>query len=279
MQPLTLHAYSKLYICCSLPSTNFCSMYSEILFMLNFGKCSMYSELQSNKDCDPQLMVNRFLNFHQKLAQTRLIAQSLSKSSQQSPYNCNPKNPAPHRSAVKVALERKSCATQWVKAALQSELSQFPLQLKSSFATEAPPVLATMLSSVIHKPKNGISKGSTLLLASSALQCEFNRWFLRYIDKLLDSLQSESTYRGCELEVASLLCQLKRVDEWLNNITCKDRVRSDSTSLEDDEMEACERVRRKIYSILLRHVESAAFALESMSSPNHGKDKELMLTS
>ncbi|CAL9073518.1 unnamed protein product [Musa acuminata var. zebrina] len=237
---------------------------------------STYSELQSDKDGDPQLMVNRFLNFHHSLGQTRLIAQSLERSTQ--PSSCN-YNPASARSVGKVAAERKSCATSWVKAALESDLVRFPTQVKALPETsEAPP-------SHGGRTKNSLAKGSSLLLASNTLQHEYNRWFLRYIDKFLDSIQSKTGYNGCELEVAGLLCQLKRVDGWLNTITSKeisswprDRLR-DGVLSEEDEAEACERVRRKIYNVLLRHVESAAIALESMSTPDEEQDRELMLSS
>ncbi|WOL16950.1 hypothetical protein Cni_G25738 [Canna indica] len=252
-----------------------------------FIEClSMYAELQSEKDEDPQDVVNRFLNFHQKMAHTRVIAQSLLKSTQQSSCNWSLPCPASTRSVAKVASERKSYATLWIKAAMESDLSQFPAQLKTDFeASEAlPSNNSNMPCSITSKTKNVLPKGSSILMAANALQYEYNRWFLRYIDKFLDTLQSEDGDSACELEVANLLCQLKRVDDWLNNITRKDlnwprdRIRDNMLS-EDEEIEACERVRRKIYSILLRHVESAAIALESMSTPDHKEDRELMLTS
>ncbi|KAJ8486212.1 hypothetical protein OPV22_018697 [Ensete ventricosum] len=231
-----------------------------------------YSELQSDKDGDPQLMVNRFLNFHQSLAQTRSIAQSLERSTTQL-SSCN-YNPASARPVGKVAAERKSCATSWIKAALESGLVRFPTQVKLLPETsEAPP-------SHGGRTRNGLAKGSSsLLLASNTLQHEYNRWFLRYIDKFLDSIQSRTGYSGCELEVAGLLCQLKRVDEWLNSITGKEIRLRDGMLSEEEEAEACERVRRKIYNVLLRHVESAAIALESMSTPDEEQDRELMMLS
>lgn len=171
---------------------------------------------------------------------------------------------------------------------MRSDLSKLPEQKNN--AHEDPQVASSNPCTSSSKPKNNAaaaSKGSSLLTASNALQYEFNRWFLRYIDKFLDSL-SGSRSDSSESEVASLLCQLKRVDDWLNNIASKDttwprdRVR-ESLSTEDDEVEACQRVRWKIYSVLLRHVESAAVALESMSVPDEEeeeeKDGELMLTS
>ncbi|CAL9083882.1 unnamed protein product [Musa textilis] len=235
---------------------------------------SMYSELQSDKDGDPRHTVDGLLTFQHKLAQTRLIAQALSRSSQPNSCSCNSSSPAPPRSVAGVASERQRCATSWIKAALESDLSRLPEQQKTaSEPQEAPPSNADALSPTTHshRPKNAASSmgSNSLLLASSALQYEYNRWFLRYIDKFLDSIQGETGYGACELEVASLLCQLKRVDDWLNDVTRKE--------VTEDEAEACERVRRKIYGILLRHVESAAIALESMSTPEGEMDRDLML--
>ncbi|XP_065001839.1 uncharacterized protein LOC135634989 [Musa acuminata AAA Group] len=235
---------------------------------------SMYSELQSDKDGDPRHTVNGLLTFHHKLAQTRLIAQALSRSSQPNSCGCNSSSPAPLTSVARVASERQHCATSWIKAALESDLSRLPEQQKTaSEPQEAPPSNADVLSPTTHshRPKNTASSmgSNSLLLASSALQHEYNRWFLRYIDRFLDSIQGETGYGACELEVASLLCQLKRVDDWLNDVTGKE--------VTEDEAEACERVRRKIYGILLRHVESAAIALESMSTPEGEMDRDLML--
>jgi hypothetical protein len=45
-----------------------------------------------------------------------------------------------------------------------------------------------------------------------------------------------------------------------------DRSSRDSVLSEEEENDACERVRRKIYGALLRHVQYAAMALESINS-------------
>lgn len=224
--------------------------FNSLHFSSGFASCSLYAELQVDKDGDPQRIVNSFLNFHQKLAETRLIAQSLSK-----PGNSS-----------QIASERKSCATLWIKTAMESGLAM-------SNATEDSPVVSSNPYTSSFKAKNNaVSKGSSLLVASNSLQCEFNRLFLRYLERLLDSV-SGSGSDSCEAEVVALLCQLKRVDDWLNDITSKDlswpRDRGrDNRSTESEEAEACQRVRRKIYGILLRRVESAAIGMESMSVPD-----------
>lgn len=111
---------------------------------------------------------------------------------------------------------------------------------------------------------------------AKALQSECNRWFLRYIEKFLDVIHRKRACKANESQIASLLCRLKRVDDWLVTISTKnkswatERLR-ESSLLEDDEAEACGKVRRKIYGILLKHVESAAMALESMSTTDEDK--------
>ncbi|XP_042418751.1 uncharacterized protein LOC122007056 [Zingiber officinale] len=216
---------------------------------------NLYAELQVDKDGDPQRVVNSFLNFHRELAQMRLIVQSLWKPNESS----------------QVASERKSCATLWIKTAIESDLAKPPTQMSN--ATEDSQVASNYPCVPSFKPRNNASsKAGNLLVASNALQCEFNRRFLRYLERFLDSV-SGSGSDSCEAQVAALLCQLKRVDDWLNNITSKgstwprDKGR-DKMWTEGEEVEACRRVRRKIYGILLQHVESAAIALESMSVPD-----------
>lgn len=156
---------------------------------------------------------------------------------------------------------------------MESGLAKPPLTPMSN-ATEDSLVASSNPYVSSFKPMtNAVCKGSSLLVASNALQCEFNRWFLRYLERLLDSV-SGSGSDLCEAEVAALLCQLKRVDDWPNNITSKDlswprdRGRDNTSTTKGEEVEACQRVRRKIYGILLRHVESAANGLESLSVPD-----------
>ncbi|XP_074577934.1 uncharacterized protein LOC141834511 [Curcuma longa] len=217
---------------------------------------NLYAELQVDKDGDPQRVVNSFLNFHQKLARTRLVVQSLSRP----------------RESSQVASERKSCAALWIKTAMESDLAKPPTQVSDATEDSQAASSYPYVPSLKQPRNNAASKGGNLLAASNALQCEFNRWFLRYLERFLDSA-SGSGSDSCEAEVAALLCLLKRVDDWLNDIASEDLSRPrgrgrDSMSTEGEEAEACRRVRRKIYGILLQHVESAAIALESMNVPD-----------
>ncbi|XP_038983685.1 uncharacterized protein LOC120111198 [Phoenix dactylifera] len=239
---------------------------------------SMYSELQSDKEGDPQYVVDKFLNFHQDLTQARLIIQSLTRLSSSRTCGHNSASSASIKAGAKVVSEKRRYAVSWVKAALESDLSQFPTEMReSSELVEDSMTHGRLLS--IKKRNNTLHKWSNLLMAADSaniLQSESNRWFLKYIDKFLDVVESESGYTACESQVASLLCQLKRVDDWLNTITNKERAwpsdrNKDGMLSEEEDAEACERVRKKIYSILLSHVSSVAFALESMSATDEDK--------
>ncbi|XP_010942836.1 uncharacterized protein [Elaeis guineensis] len=239
---------------------------------------SMYSELQSDKEGDPQYIVDRFLKFHQDLAQTRLIIQSLTRLSSTKTCCHNSASSPSIKAAAKVVSEKKRYAVSWVKAALESDLSQFPTEIKASSELAEDSMTDGKLPSI--KKSNGtLHKWSNLFMAAelaNILHSESNRWFLKYIDKFLDIVESEADYAACESQVASLLCQLKRVDDWLNTITSKERAwpsdrNKDGTLSEEEDAEACERVRKKIYSILLRHVANVAFALESMTTTDEDK--------
>ncbi|XP_072973506.1 uncharacterized protein [Typha angustifolia] len=254
---------------------------------------SVYSELQSEKDDEPKDFIERFLKFQHDLDEAISIAQSLIKLRQSRTCGCNVATSASAKAAAKVTLERTECAFSWIKAALESELSRFPNEIKTTIPTDVSVTDVKLLvpMSLCHKPncacidkrRNNsdiFTKRSSLIVVSNmanVLQMECTKWFLRYIEKFLDAVEKETDYASYESQVASLLHQLKRVDDWLNDIAKKDRLcpidrSKDSMLSEDEENEACERVRRKIYSILLKHVESAANALESLSATDEEKE-------
>ncbi|XP_020584201.1 uncharacterized protein LOC110027210 [Phalaenopsis equestris] len=249
------------------------------------GCLSTYSELQASKvDHNPQKVVDKFLDFHEELSRTILATQSLSRTN--SSFS-QPLSSSLHQ--AKDASERRKCAASWIKAALKSELSRSP---KTSNTITDP----TEPSSPDRKSQTSRSrqkKGPDSLSALSALptlncniiaadlakalQSECNRWFLRFIEKLLDVIHTKkSCCKTNESQIASLLCQLKRVDDWLATVSTKDKCwaterSKESFVLEDDDGVACGRVRRKIYEILLKHLGSAAMALESLSTTDEDK--------
>uniref|UniRef100_A0ACD5YWH2 Uncharacterized protein n=1 Tax=Avena sativa TaxID=4498 RepID=A0ACD5YWH2_AVESA len=249
-------------------------------------KCLItYSELQADRDNDPKELIDRFLRFSQELDHAIFVAQS------QTRLRHSESSSASAKALTKAALDRKQSAISWVRAAIEADLSPLSshTRVTSESATaslsEPKPVAPRCCCS---KPKcncNGKSssrktadacaEGSNLSAAMDlavALRSECTRWFLKYIDKFLDDTENETGHETCDSQVAGLLQQLKRVDDWLNHVVRHERMlpvdRSgrDGVFSEEEENDACERVRRKIYGALLRHVQYAAMALESMNS-------------
>ncbi|KAF8664300.1 hypothetical protein HU200_054848 [Digitaria exilis] len=194
------------------------------------------------------------------------------------------------KAAAKTALDRKQSAISWVRAAVEADLSHFSshTRVAASESTKASVAEPKPVSPLFcSKPKcncnsrpskknaDGSTEASGLNAAlelATAMRSDCNRWFLKYIDKFLDDIESETGYATCDSQVAGLLQQLKKVDDWLNRVVRHERMFSidrgskDSVLSEEEESDACERVRRKIYGALLRHVQYAAMALESIGS-------------
>ncbi|KAL5196526.1 hypothetical protein ABZP36_000038 [Zizania latifolia] len=258
-------------------------------------KClSTYSELQSDKEDDPKELIDRFLKFSQELDHAIFIAQSQNKARQVKACGSS----ASAKATLKAALDRKQSAISWIRSAIEADLSPFsshtrPTESPKLLLAESKPVTPLFCCS---KPKCGCSnksssmktasEGSSLSAAmdlAAALRSECNRWFLTYIDKFLDDVErDDAVYAACDSQVAGLLQQLKRVDDWLNRVvqherrmlSVVDRSSKDSIFSEEEESDACERVRRKIYGALLRHVQYAAIALESLNSVTDEEKEE-----
>ncbi|KQK15462.1 uncharacterized protein LOC100838344 [Brachypodium distachyon] len=260
-------------------------------------KClSTYSELQSDKDDDPKELIDRFLRFSQELDHAIFIAQSHTRHIRQaksggSNSSSTSSASASAKAATKAALERKQSAISWVRAAIEADLSppsSHASVIAASEQAKAPPPESKPVTPRLccSKPKcscngksssrktgNASSEGNTAAMdLAVALRSECTRWFLGFVDKFLDDVEAESEAGGCDAQVAGLLHQLKRVDDWLNRVVrherafLVDRGGKDGVFSEEEENDACERVRRKIYGALLRHVQYAAMALEGMNS-------------
>lgn len=157
---------------------------------------------------------------------------------------------------------------------------------RASSVAESKPVSPLFCSKrnsrVSKKTADASTEGSNLNAAMDlaiAMRSDGNRWFLKYIDKFLDDIQSDYA-ATCDSQVAGFLQQLKKVDDWLNRVVRHERMFSidrsskDSVLSEEEESDACERVRRKIYAALLRHVQFAAMALEGINTVTD-EEKEL----
>lgn len=255
----------------------------------------MYSQLRSIEEDNAQPMVNRFLNLHDDMIQAKAITQSLANIRTLRTSESDSLTTGSIKEAVQVTSERKKHAASWIKAAVASDLSPFPAPTKPAVnSTKAAKTKRKICSVNCSKPRGSCIinkqqknaetqliqaaseeslewvKGSSLLVVAdlaNALQGECKRWFLNYVEKYLDDLGSKTSTNESESEIAGVLCQIKRVEDWLGVVTHnQDNQFKDACALsEDEETQACGRVRKKIYSILLKHVESAARALENMS--------------
>ncbi|MCO5560699.1 hypothetical protein L7F22_014316 [Adiantum nelumboides] len=105
---------------------------------------------------------------------------------------------------------------------------------------------------------------------ASKLQKESQSWFLKFLESALDngfqaSNSGESNVDASakvipqdKSQIAAMLSQLKRVNDWLDQV--------DTTMQDPNNIElpvTVSRIRKKIYTYLLQHVESAAVALGS----------------
>ncbi|KAF5743807.1 hypothetical protein HS088_TW08G00395 [Tripterygium wilfordii] len=95
-------------------------------------------------------------------------------------------------------------------------------------------------------------------------------WFLRFLEEALDAgfrvntqeiKGKDNAKRRMEPEnhIAVILSQLKHANQWL------DKVRSNLSSENSGLIEAVDRLKQKVYTCLLSHVDSAASALENRS--------------
>ena len=102
------------------------------------------------------------------------------------------------------------------------------------------------------------------------VQLEAQKWFLHFMEGALDSgfrvsvsggangmEEGKVVSRADNSQIASMLSQLKHVNDWLDQVW-------EGVDLKMGETKAW--LKRKIYEFLLQHVESAASALGNVSS-------------
>lgn len=87
------------------------------------------------------------------------------------------------------------------------------------------------------------------------LRVESEEWFIGFVERFLDSETSRVLSGNCEIAV--MLSQLKRLNDWVDEIDDED---------EGVSAETLSRLRHKIYEHLLINVESAAAALEGTTA-------------
>lgn len=107
-------------------------------------------------------------------------------------------------------------------------------------------------------------------LLRDALLKESTSWFLNFLEEALDAgfRKGNQDKKGrnnagrqteADNHIAVALSQLKQANEWL------DKLKGNLSSAESGSRETIDRLKKKVYSCLLVHVESAASALESRS--------------
>lgn len=272
------------------------------LFLIIWCFTSVYSEIQLAKGEEPQPSVNMFFKLQQDLADNRLIVQSLTNISPvKGNENADPNSHGSIREALKLAVDRKRNATLWIKEALASDLTP-PSVPKSACIGAIKSVRKpnTNCSSkpkgsyIVKKQKNnngggnqvGLAsekdnsqdwmKGSGLCAAGELTNCllyECRRWYLGYAENYLDEVKSKTiSMESDSMQVAEMMSQIKKVSDWLDVIVKKDDSSSpksgsiEGSILDESEIEACRRVRSKIYGVLLKNVERTAMAWEHMNA-------------
>ncbi|XVF01385.1 hypothetical protein REPUB_Repub04eG0083800 [Reevesia pubescens] len=234
------------------------------------------------------------------MAQCRTIVQSLTNISPLRTADSDLNSHGSIREAVKLAVDRKRNATTWVKAAVVSDLiplsacrtknvsgeakgeaksTNKPSQvskLKGTYTIRKQRNIGELYSGLAAEKDNlpDWEKGSALSATGNlahSLQDECKTWFLAYIENYLDGFNNGclSKLPDSQPQVAESMCQIKRLNDWLDIMERNERS-NDNSTLESSEIEAYGRVRNKIYGVLLKHVERTAMVLENMTATAEG---------
>ncbi|XP_062181910.1 uncharacterized protein LOC133886194 [Phragmites australis] len=141
-------------------------------------------------------------------------------------------------------------AADWLRAAVSTDLGPFSLYTPMrKFSRTASPAASLSPPSIRRAVPAGEAGVEVTWLdeVRRGLGEEMRAWFIGHVERLLDA------------DVAGTLGQLKRVNDWLDDVGV------------GSESEAVERVRKKIYGYLLDHVESAVVALNGGVAPGRRK--------
>ncbi|XP_058075224.1 uncharacterized protein LOC131223744 [Magnolia sinica] len=232
---------------------------------------SMFSDLcsSSSKARYPLPVIDRFLSLYEDVMKSSSIIESLAvrrtSNADRDHYNS-------------ASLERSKSVSLWIEAALATDLEAVSLL---THRTETPTKVLNSEKPIASPPRTSVSKrpslttpakkptkapasvppalspdsstwvrgygvGETVELAKS-LRREMQAWFLQFVDGALDAgFQVLGEYSVRESgQVAVVLSQLKRVNEWLERVG------------EAGFMELIERLKRKIYGFVIQHVGTA----------------------
>ncbi|XP_060174405.1 uncharacterized protein LOC132605204 [Lycium barbarum] len=254
---------------------------------------SNFSEFHLAEEDDLQPYVDKFFDLQDDMAQTRLILQSLTNISplRTSDEADHSTNTGSVKEALTIAVQRKKNSSMWIKSAVALDLSPCstalnPIQSTMAFTNTVKKSSST--SSRSTKPKGSYiikshrnsdeipfllscdkneqpewTRGSTMPTATVlafSLQDECRKLFLGHVEKYLDEIEIKASSMVLDSQIAGMMYKVKRVNDWLDVIINKEANARKYGSLDDSEIEVCQRVRNKIYGILLKHVERTAMA-------------------
>ncbi|GLT47375.1 hypothetical protein SLA2020_210780 [Shorea laevis] len=258
-------------------------------------KClSSFSELRLAKEGDQQDSIDKFFKLQDYMVESRGIIQSLTNISPLRAPEADSNNSGSIGEAVKLAVDRKRNATTWIKAAMASDLTLVSTVKPQNSLMEANNTTRRRNKQIhVNKPKGtllarkqrsidevyvGLAtekenqpdwvKGSALNTAADlvqSLQDESRTWFLAYLENYLDGFVEEFGFKLSDSQFTETMCQMKRLNDWLDVMEKRER-NGRSSVPGSSELEACERIKKKIYGILLKHVERTAMVLENMNA-------------
>ncbi|PSS02864.1 Botulinum neurotoxin A heavy chain like [Actinidia chinensis var. chinensis] len=111
-------------------------------------------------------------------------------------------------------------------------------------------------------------RGSTLGGAAElacTLQDESRRSFMGYVENFLDEVESKTSTMNSHSQIVGMMYQIKRMNDIVKNKANYEKNGwRGSFTLDDLEIEACVRVRNKIYEDLLKNIVRTAVAFDKM---------------
>ncbi|KAH0732125.1 hypothetical protein KY289_003313 [Solanum tuberosum] len=251
---------------------------------------SKFSEFHLPEEDDLQPRIDTFLDLQDDMAQTRIIMKCLTNISPTRTEETDSSSTSADNEASTITVQRKKNATTWIKSAVALDLSPSSTALnpipktrsitntlkKSSTSSESTKQKGASIVKTDHNKNTDDTspvltsnndaqpewtRGSTIDAAThlaSSLQDECRKMFLGYIEKYINELERKMSLMVSDNQVAAMMYKIKRVNDWLDLI-----INKEGSNLDESEIEACHRVRNKIYGILLKHVERTAMAFES----------------
>ncbi|KAG5625263.1 hypothetical protein H5410_010481 [Solanum commersonii] len=251
---------------------------------------SKFSEFHLPEEDDLQPRIDTFLDLQDDMAQTRIIMKCLTNISPTRTEETDSSSTSADNEASTITVQRKKNAATWIKSAVALDLSPSFTALnpipktrsitntlkKSSTSSESTKQKGASIVKTDHNKNTDDTstvltsnndaqpewtRGSTIDAAThlaSSLQDECRKMFLGYIEKYIIELERKMSLMVSDNQVAAMMYKIKRVNDWLDLI-----INKEGSNLDESEIEACHRVRNKIYGILLKHVERTAMAFES----------------